>query len=63
MSNVTLKDIELLQLGKNNFELLFHFSNDNHHLISFKKGEIVEEIGYKLYSLGLEIEENSIFSK
>ena len=63
MSNVTLKDIELRELGKNNFELFFHFSNDSHHLISFKKGESVEETGYKIYSSGLEVKENPIFSK
>ena len=50
MSNITLENIELRELEKNNFELLFHFSNDSHYLMSFKKGEIVEKVGCKLYS-------------
>ena len=64
---IILKDIELRNIEKtssnNDFDLLFHFSNNSHHLVGFRKGEIVEETGYKLFSSGLELKENPIFTK
>jgi len=50
-------------LSKTNsiFEILFDFSNDSHHCISFKGGDSIKTIIRKLRLTALDLENNELF--